>query len=611
MLLTQLARRYTVGVMAGFRVGIAGTAGVIAALALAAPAHALSLRYVSTQESVTGNTQDGVDALYPEDRHVTGGGAFSSGDYDETTIKDSYPIDGLDDDTKPDDGWRVTMDNNTAGFRSVTSLAICAKSQPRYRTADFVSSGVAGIAECPRGTRPSGGGVSSEGTFAQPTIVTNSSPYDGLDRNSRPESWIGRTTQPGFAEIASRIYAICIKKPKPHYRERPFTAAPESQTSQEVRCHEDERVIGIGADTRSGVMAINTMYGFDGGDADLTPDDGAKAYIDNMLNVRSRARRARGLRRLSSPESSVRRCSVRPWRIAILAALAGALALPPAAHTATPGPTVSLGKSRGLEYLSAKFENVVSQTGAPANCDAGDFATGGGGSISGTGINASLNATYPTSPAGAGWQGEGHTIGASGRTVTSYAICGADEVAYQTYDSAIGPNTALVASSPQCALGSVVTGGGVRAQGGDVLVAESRPDSVQRRWDDVVFNPPGSGGSTVSPFVGCSDAYELRYRSSATKVKSDEGGQASARCKRHEAVAGGGFGATLDGVTQYDTWALATRPWDSTEDGNKTPDDGWLARVYNGADGEGQADRVCGLQALRRDPRPAGRSPRG
>jgi hypothetical protein len=266
-------------------------------------------------------------------------------------------------------------------------------------------------------------------------------------------------------------------------------------------------------------------------------------------------------------------------RAAVLAAACATtgLLVPPAAQAATPGPTVSLGKSHGLEYVRAKIKDVVSQAGAPANCDAGDSATGGGGFISGAGINASLSATYPTSLAGAGWQGEGHTLGASGRTVTSYAICGADEVTYTTHDTVIGQNGALLTSEGPCNVGSHVTGGGVRAQGGNVVIARSLPDSAQSGWDILVFNPLNSSSSTVSPFAGCSDAYELRYRQEAGQVKPATIGKVVARCKGREAVTGGGFKY----VGPYEAWDLATRPWDSRADNGKTPDDGWSASFYN------------------------------
>jgi len=251
------------------------------------PAHAVPLSYPSSQVSVTGGTQGTADAMCPEDRRLTGGGAFSSGAYGETTLNDSHPIDGPDADTKPDDGWRATLDNTTGGFRSLTSLAICAKGiKTRYVPVDFVSQSVAGIAECPGAFRLSGGGVSSEGTFAQPTVITNSTPYDGLDDDGRPESWIGRTAQPSFLNISSTVYAICMRAVKgvtPRYRQKTFTAPAQSQVSKPVRCPADQRVIGVGANTNSAVMAVNTMYGWDGPDADLKPDDGARAYIDNFL----------------------------------------------------------------------------------------------------------------------------------------------------------------------------------------------------------------------------------------------------------------------------------------------------------------------------------------
>jgi hypothetical protein len=189
--------------------------GVVVILActvfvVAAPsAPAASLKYVSERNGdVGGGAQGGVDAMCPRDRHVLGGGTSSSGAWNETTINDSYPIDGDDVDTTPDDGWRSTIDNKAGDPRGVTSLAICAKGKtPKYRSTDFVSVDLAGVAGCPAGTSPSGGGVSSEGTYVQNSFVTETWPVDSDDSDDRPDSWQGRTDAAGFANIASTVYA--------------------------------------------------------------------------------------------------------------------------------------------------------------------------------------------------------------------------------------------------------------------------------------------------------------------------------------------------------------------------------------------------------------------
>jgi len=87
-----------------------------------------------------------------------------------------------------------------------------------------------------------------------------------------------------------------------------------------------------------------------------------------------------------------------------------------------PGPTTSLGKSHGLEYMRAKFTGVTSQAAQPATCDGDAELTGGGGSIGGPVKTTVLNGTFPTDPAG--WEAQGDPGGTKRRTLAAYAICG-------------------------------------------------------------------------------------------------------------------------------------------------------------------------------------------
>lgn len=257
--------------------------------------------------------------------------------------------------------------------------------------------------------------------------------------------------------------------------------------------------------------------------------------------------------------------------------LAALVVLPPAALGRTPGPTESLGKAKGLEYVRAKSEGVVSQDGAPADCDAERSATGGGGQISGNPEDAFLNATYPTQLSADGWQAEGTTTG-SARTVTTYGVCGPDEVTYvASAGFVIGEGNAY-APNNACPGDAMATGGGVRGEGGNLLIVRTQwslPPSTPD-WTSVVQNAPGTGDSTVTSFAGCSADYDLRYRKSKAEVRANRAGKAIVKCKTGEAVTGGG----LDFPT-YNSWAYATRPWDS-KDRKKVPEDGWLVRHYNG-----------------------------
>jgi hypothetical protein len=261
-----------------------------------------------------------------------------------------------------------------------------------------------------------------------------------------------------------------------------------------------------------------------------------------------------------------------------LAVLAGSVP----AQAGLPGAPVSLGKSHGLKYVRAKFTDVVSQAGPPAPCDPGRYLTGGGGSISGAGMNAGLNATYPSiSLAGQAWQAEGQTSGASARTVTTYAICGKDEVTYPNPGSGFVVHQGnAYAPTTLCTGPDLPTGGGVRGQGGDMRISRTQPSVPPSSvgWSSVVQNR-AAADTTVTDHVGCSDLYDLHYRDHDGKVKPHKTGKVIARCKGKEAVTGGGFD-----YLGYDAWGISTRPWDSKDDRGKTPDDGWSASLYNSLD---------------------------
>jgi hypothetical protein len=199
---------------------------LIGALALAAPASALE--YVSVLEVGGQNAQTETDAMCPEGKHVTGGGGFSNQPYDTTTINDSYPIDGPDANTEPDDGWRGTFDNPTSAFPNFTTMAICGKGLPKYRSKAFATHQVVTTRSCPKGSKPSGGGVSIDGTLAQESRITRSIPGDGLDENLKPDSWVGYGEAAGLAQIPARVYAICVPKRKAlRYRMADIAVPPE------------------------------------------------------------------------------------------------------------------------------------------------------------------------------------------------------------------------------------------------------------------------------------------------------------------------------------------------------------------------------------------------
>jgi hypothetical protein len=242
--------------------------------------------------------------------------------------------------------------------------------------------------------------------------------------------------------------------------------------------------------------------------------------------------------------------------------------------------TVELGTVGALEYFKATLPGVTAQEGPVADCGAEGFATGGGGTISGSPADAALNATVPSSFDADGWRAEGSTTGLSARKVTTYAICGSAELGYSNAGGNVEPAGELgdvTGTTQGCSESETALGGG-EGFGGDVRVVQTRPIGVAD-WILTVQNHAAVQGS-YAVWYACSDAYDVTRRAESTTVKRGDAGKATATCKRREAVINGGLAMTAGGEPKPDTWATATRPFDSA-DKKKTPDDGWTAKAYN------------------------------
>ena len=139
--------------------------------------------------------------MCPDGFKVTGGGGFSKGAYQETKLQDSYPIDGADDDTKPDDGWRATIWNTAAASRNSEAQAICAKAKVKNEAAT-IGNGTGGKrAFCPDGTTVSGGGVDTFETFGSPYSILESIPVKYDPNSARPRAWFAFTGDGGTGLI--------------------------------------------------------------------------------------------------------------------------------------------------------------------------------------------------------------------------------------------------------------------------------------------------------------------------------------------------------------------------------------------------------------------------
>jgi hypothetical protein len=249
---------------------------------------------------------------------------------------------------------------------------------------------------------------------------------------------------------------------------------------------------------------------------------------------------------------------------------------------ATGDATESLGKSHGLEYMRAKHADVSSQTAQGVSCDGDAEVTGGGGSMGGPANGSTLNATY-TGSAGHGWLVEGASSEPS--ALIGFAICGPRDVDHE--ESALmglTDNTTLHGGQP-CPANLDPIGGGARTTSGGVALIRTEPilpPSTPVQWGTSLSNQSGTDTLYEMHAVCSDDDYDVRYRySSEIRLPRHDAVKAVVHCKGKEAVLGGGFTSILNNAIGYQTPALQTRPWDSKDDGNKIPDDGWQARAYN------------------------------
>jgi hypothetical protein len=278
-----------------------------------------------------------------------------------------------------------------------------------------------------------------------------------------------------------------------------------------------------------------------------------------------------------------------------LGLLAATLGTSSPAQAGSAGPTVSLGKSRGLEYMKATYEQpVLSQESQPVSCDGAAEPTGGGGSISGRSSNAGLNESFP---APAGWTVEASTSGASGRSMNAHVVCSAFETESLSPETTLGPDEAA-SLAPSCGTpGSAATGGGISGPASGLLVNATYsppPPHPPATWYGLATNT--AGADRMAEFwVLCTSAFVVRNRSESTRLKAGESGKVAVACKQSEAVLGGGGAGVVGGIARRGTWLTTSRPRDSKDDRNTTPDDGWIVRGHNEGPGKValEAHAVC------------------
>lgn len=140
-------------------------------------------------------------------RHVLAGGALLTGPERSQRLVASFPFDSSDRGGRPDDGWRVVVDNMDSRRRAVTVVAICApvrglayvgrryrapKRARRHRTVP-----------CPAGKSIVGGGVRYAIRYGRAALVASA--YPAPQRTS----WVTEIDNLSPRAAQARSFAIC------------------------------------------------------------------------------------------------------------------------------------------------------------------------------------------------------------------------------------------------------------------------------------------------------------------------------------------------------------------------------------------------------------------
>jgi hypothetical protein len=155
-------------------------------------------------------------AFCPEAMHVSSGGVrMLSGTAASGEVNSSYPVDGPDADSTPDDGWGARVVNIGGGSISFRTFAICRDSMPVYRVQSQSfppgsASGAIMYCENPYGYGPvMGGGAKFIGGTRSRQNLTSTYP-SGSPGGPPSGGWIVRTDNAasGSATILAR-YSVC------------------------------------------------------------------------------------------------------------------------------------------------------------------------------------------------------------------------------------------------------------------------------------------------------------------------------------------------------------------------------------------------------------------
>jgi len=214
------------------------------------------------------------------------GGRYLGGGVGSDTIFNALnPIDGPDQNIRPDDAVR-TRGFTVSGSGGIGSQAVCAAGTRVLNTVKAVAEpdkGATAMAPCPSGTHVTSGGGQVTGD-TEVTRLHSSSPFDGGDRDKRPDDgWRVRAYNPSNSAVQVVANVFCADE-QPRYQEQEY----EIQGGIGLGTSECEtgRPLSVGARTSSPAakhglkeLEVADSLEVNGGDADSAPDDFGSVFI--------------------------------------------------------------------------------------------------------------------------------------------------------------------------------------------------------------------------------------------------------------------------------------------------------------------------------------------
>jgi hypothetical protein len=222
------------------------------------------LIYVDVSTPITSGQPTSVEATCPGGTHLVGTGGDSLTGVLFGLLNSVTPIDGDDQDLKPDDVARVYAFNTTASPGMTRVWAVCAAGKTVYRSHDAklrVNHSATAKARCPTGTYVAGGGNYISGSNDDATLQATR-PFDGGDRDKKPDDgW--RVKAFNLRDIRKDLtaYAMC-RKERPKYLGGFGTFSPPAGGGGGASCNEVNRsVAGPGAELKGEASLVRlTAY---------------------------------------------------------------------------------------------------------------------------------------------------------------------------------------------------------------------------------------------------------------------------------------------------------------------------------------------------------------